>query len=228
MPFQLEKTNKASHVDIPASDVVREFLDGCEYARIPSEEEGKAVGAEFFGVPDLAPYLKLLPRRIMATDGSWYAASLNEDLMPTTRFGFAKVSALLIDLEGFDGLADPTTGLVDPFALSRLQDSNSALVFPFPGSNVRWGGCATVRDAFRKALDMHFAGTQTRFVESDPTSSLRTTLFHIFSLSTQGEESRPRAHRPACLPLLRRRGRPRSRRAGGPVLSRLSGTCVRH
>jgi hypothetical protein len=70
---------------------------------------------------------------------------------------------------------------VDPFKVAKLQEDVSPLTFTLPSANIRSKGKASVRESFRAAVDEHLYSTKTRFVEDDPKTSLRTTLFHLAS-----------------------------------------------
>ncbi len=116
----------------------------------------------------------------MAIDGSYHESEINEQL-PSTRIGFVKVGCILVDMGTFASLKVLEGRYVDPFRVAELQENNSALTFALPSANVRWGNRQDVRTSFRAALDAHLYGPITRFVESDPKTSLRTTLFHLAS-----------------------------------------------
>ena len=115
---------------------------------------------------------------VLAVDGSTYESSI-DDRLPSTKIGFIKVSAVLIDLMQYGNLR--TDGFVDPFRVAALQNNNSALTFSIPSANIRWADHATVRESFRAVLDRQFQAEATRFDPQDPMSSLRSTLFHLAS-----------------------------------------------
>src|SRR5262249_40308423 len=75
--------------------------------------------------------------------------------------------------------------------------------FPLPSANLRMKGRASVRDSFRAAVDAHLYGANTRYNPSDPTTSLRTTLFRLAELRlgplATGDRTRLNLHRcPSC------------------------------
>ncbi len=85
------------------------------------------------------------------------------------------------------------------FRVAALQKQNAALTFTMPGANIRWGGYPTVRESFRAWLDQQFYNPRTRFSEADPTTSLRSTLFHLAALRPSelgtGDPHRLRLHK---------------------------------
>ena len=179
MPFTFEPSDKSTHSDIIRSVDIAAFLGECEYDRIPTEEEGVALGASFAEVPDLSG--EVLPTRVLAMDGSLHESKVHPHLVPSTSIGYVKVSALLILLDEYASLRAKGTKLVDPFRIAALRDRNQALVFATPGPNVRYRGHHTARDGFRQALDEQFTGLQTRHRKGDPRTSLRSTLFQVVS-----------------------------------------------
>jgi hypothetical protein len=176
VPYDGEIANKASHSDIVRNPEVAEFLEGCEYLRPPSEEEVQLAIARF-QVPPSTEGVSL-GEHVVAIDGSYYEASI-DDRLPSTKVGYVKIGCVLIDLAAFRTLRDMRTGFVDPMRVARLNDQNSPLTFTLPSANIRWGGASSVRDSFRYAVDSHLYGDATRFNPADPSTSMRTTLFHL-------------------------------------------------
>lgn len=176
MPYEGEVASKSSHFDIVKNPDVQQFLSECQYLTPPSDEECEAVAAKFTEPPDIESVK--LPNFTIAIDGSNYEASIDERL-PSTKLGFIKVGAILINLEQFGALR--VDGYVDPFKVAAIQNQNSALTFSIPSANIRWGGKGNVRDSFRAYLDQQFYDDKTRFDPSSPKTSLRTTLFHLAS-----------------------------------------------
>ena len=43
MPYEGEFANKAAHSDMLKNPEIQDFLAGCEYLRVPSEEEGQTL-----------------------------------------------------------------------------------------------------------------------------------------------------------------------------------------
>ncbi|MDP9316784.1 MAG: DNA double-strand break repair nuclease NurA [Chloroflexota bacterium] len=195
MPYQGEIANKASHSDIVRNPDVAAFLKGCTYLREPSAEEAQTISARFQVIPPTDG--TELPNYVIAVDGSFYEASITERL-PSTRIGFIKIGAVLIDMAQYKSLR--VGPFVDPFRVAELQRNNSPLTFAVPSANIRTNGKASVRDSFRAAVDEQLVGPRTRFNPEDGRSSLRTTLFHLAArragpLAT-GDSTRLRLH--AC------------------------------
>jgi hypothetical protein len=196
MPYQNEYASKSSHFDIVRNPQIADFLGACEYLREPSEDEGKAMGAHF-EPPPLTQGIPL-PEYVIAVDGSLHEDALDPQRFPSTRFGYIKVSTVLIDLTEFGALWIDKGRFVDPFKVAKLRDGTDALTFPLPSANVTWGGKRTVRDSFRAAVDAHLSSPRTRWNEVDPTTSLRTTLFRLASTRPDlgtGDPSKLKIHR---------------------------------
>ena len=166
-----DTADKTTHIDIVQNPDIKRFLDECDYMVPPTGTELSEIVSEFVTVPF---WNKELPTKIIAIDGSSYEATVNPQI-PFTRFGFVKIGHLLIDRDGFKGLNSGK--FVDPFAVARLSEDNSSLLFSFPSSNMSYKGQENVRDSFRLAMDE--ALYKQRFIESDPQTSIRTTLFHV-------------------------------------------------
>lgn len=179
MPYANEFASKASHFDIVKNPEVASFLGGCEYLQTPSEAEGQAMGNRFSAAPPIDGVG--LPAQVIATDGSYHETSLDER-MPSTKMGYVKAGCVLIDLGDFQALRVDDGRFVDPFRVAALQRNNNSLSFPLPSANLRLKGRASVRDSFRAAVDAHLYGENTRYNPPDPSTSLRTTLFHLAAL----------------------------------------------
>lgn len=166
-----DTADKTTHIDIVQNPDIKSFLDECSYMVPPTGTELAEIVSRFVSVPF---WDKGLPTKIIAIDGSNYEATVNPQI-PFTRFGFVKIGHLLIDRESFKGLNSGK--YVDPFTVARLSKDNSSLLFSFPSSNMSYKGQESVQDSFRLAMDE--ALYRQRFIESDPRTSIRTTLFHI-------------------------------------------------
>ncbi|MHB1414675.1 MAG: DNA double-strand break repair nuclease NurA [Chloroflexota bacterium] len=200
MPYEREVASKASHFDIVKNPEVARFLEQCDYLTVPSEEEGKALASRFSVVPPVDE--SDLPNYVIAVDGSYYESSIDERL-PSTKVGYVKIGSVLIDMAQYKSLRVHDGRYVDPFRVAQIQNSNSPLTFALPSANIRWKGKGSVRDSFRATVDEHLYGSKTRFIEGDPTTSLRTTLFHLASRrpGTMGtaDPSRLKVHKcPSC------------------------------
>lgn len=200
MPYEGELASKASHYDIIKNPEVVQFLDECDYLTPPSDKEAKEIGAHF-EVPPTSSGM-VLPEQIIAVDGSYYESSIN-DRLPSTKIGYVKVGCVLIDMAQYKTLRVHDDRFVDPFRVAALQDSNSPLTFTLPSANIRWKDKKSVRDSFRITVDEHLYSEKTRFNEKDPTTSLRTTLFHLASIRPgamgTGDSTRLKIHKcPDC------------------------------
>jgi len=176
MPYEGEFASKTAHSEFLRNPDIQGFLGQCEYLTPPSDEEAQAM-ADRFSEPLIVD--ANLPSFVVAVDGSSYESSI-DDKLPSTKVGYIKVGAILIDLGKYGSLR--VGKFVDPFKVAELQDDNSALTFSVPSANIKWGGKKNVRDSFRAFVDQQFYGVRTRFNENDPLTSLRSTLFHLASL----------------------------------------------
>jgi hypothetical protein len=157
---------------------VGQFLEDCEYLKEPSDKEAKLMAARFEVPPESSGVE--LPDRVIAVDGSYYESSI-DDKLPSTRIGYVKVGCVLIDMAAYAALRVQDGRYVDPFRVAKLQDDVSPLTFTLPSANIRSKGKESVKESFRATVDEHLYSAKTRFVEDDPKTSLRTTLFHLAS-----------------------------------------------
>jgi NurA domain len=160
---------------------VAAFLKDCEYLRPPSDNEAATMAARYLAPP--ATDGVKLPQRVIALDGSYYEASIDERL-PSTKIGYVKVGAILIQLADFQALREGA--FVDPFKVARLKENNDALTFSLPSANIRSSGRATVVEAFRAVIDERLGSDRTRFVPTDSATSLKATLFELASHRKHG------------------------------------------
>lgn len=179
MPYQGERASKTSHHDIVKNPDVAQFLGACSYLTPPSVEVAGEIAARF-EVPPTFDGVDL-PDNVIAIDGSYYESSIDERL-PSTKIGYVKAGCVLIQMAHYKSLRVWNGRFVDPFRVAGLQDSNSPITFTLPSANVLWGNKGSVRDSFRAAVDAHLYGPATRFNDSDPATSLRTTLFRLAAL----------------------------------------------
>ena len=177
MPYQGEYASKASHSDILNNPEIKKMLEECEYLKPPSDEEAKSLAERFILPPDYEN--EEIPEFVIALDGSNIEVSLDEKL-PSTKFGFIKISAVLININEFGSLKEGK--FVDPFRVANLQRNNTSLTFFVPSANIKWEGYENVRDSFRALLDKQLYDVSTRFNPKDPRTSLRSTLFKLASL----------------------------------------------
>lgn len=183
MPYENELASKSSHSDIVRNPEVASFLENCEYLRRPSEEEVRHAIAEFKVPPDTRELS--LPEHIIAIDGSYYEASISDQL-PSTKVGYIKLGCVLIKFSEFSALRDTESGLVDPMRVARLGKGSAPLTMTVPSANLLMEGESNVRDSFRRAVSDYFGSTATRFVPQDQTTSLRSTLFELASRRSGG------------------------------------------
>ena len=160
-----DMADKTTHVDIVQNPDIKIFLDECNYMVPPTGTELAEIASNFVSVPF---WDKALPTKIIAIDGSSYEATVNPRI-PFTRFGFVKIGHLLINRDSFKGLNSGK--FVDPFAVARLSEDNSSLLFSFPSSNMSYKGQRNVRDSFRLAMDE--ALYKQRFDENDSRTNIR-------------------------------------------------------
>lgn len=143
-----------------------------------------------------------MPEHVMAVDGSYHESSL-DDKLPSTKVGYVKIGCILIELAEYNALRIDGGRFVDPFRVAALENNNSPLTFALPSANIKMKGRSSVRDGFRFTLDQHLYGPKTRFTVEDPSTSLRTTLFHLAAersgeLGT-GDVSKIKIHKcPTC------------------------------
>jgi hypothetical protein len=181
MPYEGEFASKSAHSDFLRNPDIQGFLKQCEYLTPPSEKEAQSI-IDKFSEPLSTD--TSLPSFVVAVDGSNYESSI-EDKLPSTKVGYIKIGALLIDLSKYNSLR--VDKFVDPFRVSELLDDNSALTFSVPSANIKWGKKKNVRDSFRAYLDNQLYSPRTRFDENDPFTSLRSTIFYLASLRPDAE-----------------------------------------
>lgn len=180
MPYEGERASKASHFDLVDNPDVSVFLDDCEYKSEPEDYDLDEIGGKY----ELPPSIEdvTLPERIIAVDGSRHESAIT-DKLPSTRVGYAKISTVLIRMDEYSELRDGR--FVDPFKVAKLREGQEALTFPLPSSNVKVGGCHSVQESFRVAVDRQLASEMTRFENDDPSTSLRSTLFEVAVLKPE-------------------------------------------
>lgn len=166
MPYKNQQAGKGGHSDIVRNPDVAAFLQGCEYIREPSDEEGAGVAGTF----DKAPGGEYpLPIKIAASDASTYNEPVSGKF-PSTQIGYVKVSVVLIDVKEFAQLSPPGSRYVDPFKVAAMHRNADGVSFTLPGSNIRYGGEKTVREGFRRAVFDQWSDPRTNF---DPHGNYR-------------------------------------------------------
>jgi hypothetical protein len=149
---------KGGHSDFVRNPDVQSFLADCDYLRVPSDAEGKAMAAAFGPAPGNNP--PILPLYVVASDASKSDTPIS-DKLPSTQIGFIKVSHVLIEMDKYAELIDPQTRFVDPFKVAELHRNAAPITYTLPGSNVRYRGATTVRDGFREAVFTQLAGDKS-------------------------------------------------------------------
>lgn len=129
-----DAADKTTHIEIVQNPNIKNFLDQCDYMVPPTGNELAEIVSDFVSIPR---WSKALPTKVIAIDGSSYEATVNPQI-PFTRFGFVKVGHLLINRDSFKGLNSGK--FTDPFAVARLSENNSSLLFSFPSSNMSYKG----------------------------------------------------------------------------------------
>ena len=149
MPYNRENAGKGGHADFVRNPDVQIFLKDCDYMKPPSDAEGKAMASSFISAPIGQP--PNLPRFVVASDASKSDAPIN-DKLPSTQLGFIKVSHVLIAMDKYAELIDPSSRFVDPFKVAEMHRNAQPITYVMPGSNIKYKGAETVRDGFRHAV----------------------------------------------------------------------------
>ncbi|RYG32127.1 MAG: hypothetical protein EOO01_34605, partial [Chitinophagaceae bacterium] len=157
MPYNRETAGKGGHSDFVRNPDVQHFLSSCEYMRPPSDEEAQAIASLFIPAPKGEPLA--LPSFVVASDASKSDTPIN-DKLPSTQIGFVKVSHVLIAMDRYAELIDPTTRFVDPFKAAALHRNAQPITYVLPGSNVKYRGVETVKDGFRLAIYDQFTANR--------------------------------------------------------------------
>lgn len=149
MPYSGQTAGKGGHSDFVRNPDVQGFLEQCTYLREPSDEEAQELASLFQSAPGGQP--PKLPKYVVASDASKSDTPIS-DKLPSTQIGFLKVSHVLIEMEKYAGLVDPSNRFVDPFRVAEMHRSASPVTFTMPGSNIRYKGIDCVKHGFRTAL----------------------------------------------------------------------------
>lgn len=149
MPCARETAGKGGHSDFIRNPDVQNFLGQCDYLREPTDEEAEHLASQFIQAPTSTPFQ--LPRYVVASDASKSDNAIS-DKLPSTQIGFLKVSHVLVNMQKYAELIDPSTRFVDPFKVADIHRDANPITFTMPGSNVRYCGINSVRNGFRRAL----------------------------------------------------------------------------
>lgn len=149
MPYNRETAGKGGHSDFGRNPDVQKFLANCEFMRPPSDDEAKAIASNFVKAPQGNP--PSLPNFVIASDASKSDAPIN-DKLPSTQLGFIKVSHVLIAMDKYAELIDPSSRFVDSFKAADMHRNAQPITYVLPGSNIRYLEAKSVRDGFRRAV----------------------------------------------------------------------------
>ena len=185
MPYKGQMASKASHSDIVRNPDVNAFLSECRFLKDPDDEEIKRIIDSFdkVSVKELGDE----PLYLIATDGSYYEASVNVRF-PSTKIAYVKFGTILVKLSEYRNLAHEGTHLLDPFKVATLENNNRAVTLTLPSSNVTLSGKKRVTESFRYALDQWFKDDRTQVDSSDPESSLIYTLAALEKKKDRGSK----------------------------------------
>lgn len=157
MPYNRETAGKGGHSDFVRNPDIQNFLSSCEYMRPPSDEEASAIASQFIEAPKGRP--PRLPNFVVASDASKSDMPIN-DKLPSTQIGFVKVSHVLIAMDRYAELINPSSRFVDPFKAAALHRNAQPITYVLPGSNIKYRGAATVKDGFRQAVYDQFTANR--------------------------------------------------------------------
>lgn len=157
MPYNRETAGKGGHSDFVRNPDVQNFLSACEYMKPPSDEEANAIASQFLVAPKGNP--PNLPNFVVASDASKSDAPIN-DKLPSTQLGFIKVSHVLVAMDKYAELIDPTSRFVDPFKAADLHRNAQPITYVLPGSNIKYQGAVNVKEGFRRAVYDQFTANR--------------------------------------------------------------------
>ncbi|WP_046245425.1 hypothetical protein [Hymenobacter terrenus] len=149
MPYSRQTADKSGHAEFVRNPDVQAFLKQCTYLREPSDSEAGNIVASYSPAPAGQP--ARLPEFVVASDASKSDSPIG-DKLPSTQFGFIKVSHVLIVMAKYQELIDPKSRFVDPFKVAEMHRNAQPITFVLPGSNIKYHNAPTVRDGFRKAV----------------------------------------------------------------------------
>lgn len=173
MPYANQTAGKGGHGDIVKNPDVAAFMAGCEYLRVPTEDEGKELATTYAEAPEGG----MPPEMTVASDASLYIEPISGQF-PSTQIGYIKVSLVLVNMADYNGLTTPGNPFVDPFKVAELHRNANATSFTLPGSNIRYKGAETVKEGFRLAVWEQLSDARTNLSKDGP-YSVTDTLFDI-------------------------------------------------
>lgn len=149
MPYNRETAGKGGHSDFVRNPDIQRFLSNCDYLKTPSDEEAQEIAAQFVTAPSGLP--PRMPKFVVASDASKNDSPIN-DKLPSIQLGFIKVSHVLIVMEKYAELIDPSSRFVDPFKAADMHRNAQPITYVLPGSNICYRGATNVKDGFRHAV----------------------------------------------------------------------------
>lgn len=149
MPYNRENAGKGGHSDFVRNPDVQRFLSDCDYMKPPSDAEAGEIVSTFMNAPVGQP--PHLPNFVIASDASKSDTPIN-DKLPSTQLGFIKVSHVLIEMDKYAELIDPSSRFVDPFKVADMHRNAQPITYVLPGSNILYRGSKSVCDGFRNAV----------------------------------------------------------------------------
>ena len=117
--------------------------------KLPSDAEAKEIVSTFLDAPTGQP--PKLPNFVIASDASKSDTPIN-DKLPSTQLGFIKVSHVLIEMDKYAELIDPSSRFVDPFKVADMHRNAQPITYVLPGSNILYRDSSNVCDGFRLAV----------------------------------------------------------------------------
>jgi hypothetical protein len=172
MPYIGEHASKDGHIPFLKNPEISQFLQNCEYMKIPGEDEAKRISDEFI---EIQPGEEL-PENVIGSDGSCYSEPIQK-FFPSTQIGYVKISMVLIKLDKFKNLYSPK--YIDPFEVAELQKNSDSITFALPGSNVKYKNAENVCDGYRLAVYENYIDKKTGFSEN---TSLKDMMFYLNNL----------------------------------------------
>lgn len=200
MPYDKQQGSKTSHSDFVRNPEVRAFLEQCQPPTPPSEQSVAELVSLFVAPP--VSEQKAAIKHVLATDGSFYASSIDKRL-PSIQVCFLKFSTILIEMAEYLDLEDSGTGMIDPFRVAAMQRNHDPLTLVLPLANFKLPQDDSVQVSFRRQMDSFLASKPTRFIANDPATSLLATLAELAQLrlerdSPPGMVKIPRCTNPDC------------------------------
>lgn len=171
MPYEGQQASKRGHIDIVKNEDVKRFLSDCKYLAQPGDKVAEGIAALY----QSAPNSEDLPRLVVASDSSAYSEPIDKKF-PSTQIGYVKTSFMAFDMGDYNGLVEPDSPFVDPYAAASLHNKARAVAFTLPGSNVRYKGMR-VQDGFRLAVYEQLSDERTQIPKGG--FSVKDMLYYL-------------------------------------------------